>query len=115
MVKKSERALAYVPYSKLKLGGGAAVCGTVTELGPVMEITLRASGKKERVQNGKMQFEGDEMPIALYDGQIGQVKVGDLISIDNAWVKDVGGMKVISTGRIGNIRVMKKNKPRKIV
>ncbi|MBT60823.1 MAG: hypothetical protein CMA63_04635 [Euryarchaeota archaeon] len=44
--------------------------------------------------------------IVLWDKQIGQVKVGDVIRIESGWCRQRDGQLVVSTGRNGTLRVL---------
>ena len=49
---------------------------------------------------------GEEVQLSLWNEQIGQVKEGSKIRIENGWVSEYNGRMQLSTGKFGTLTVL---------
>lgn len=76
----------------------------VTELGEAREWSnARGNGT---VMSCKAKDDTGEVNITLWNDDVGKVKKGDKILIENGWVGEYQGEKQLSTGRFGKLTVL---------
>ena len=49
---------------------------------------------------------GEEVSLSLWNEQIGQVKDGSRIRIENGWCSEFQGQKQVSTGKFGKLSIL---------
>lgn len=59
-----------------------------------------------RLLNIKAKDGSGEVKITLWNDQIGKVKKGDKIRIENGWVKQYRGELQVSTGKFGRVVIV---------
>lgn len=79
--------------------------GKVIEVGTVREFVK--FGKPGKVCNAVVEDDTAKVQLTLWNDQIGQIKVGDKIRIQNGYVNEWQGEKQITTGRAGTLEVLK--------
>src|SRR3990167_391617 len=92
---------------------------TITRLDEVRVIPPSEKQPKElHVQDGVLEDATDQVLFALWEQQIGQFRVGDLISLEEGWAKRITaddhphqGDLQVSTGKFGKIHVVPPEHP----
>ena len=86
--------------------------------GAVDEITLKVTAKEEpkEVRNGSLRVcsltgEDDtgKVIVTLWNDDIEKVKIGDSIKITKGWSQDYNGSMQVSSGRFGQLEVVKED------
>jgi len=67
--------------------------------------TFNKFGKEGRVANAKISDASGTMTLTLWNEQIDQVKVGDVILIHNGWVSEFRGELQLGTGKFGALEI----------
>jgi len=65
-------------------------------------------GKKGKVCSAKAKDASGEIVLSLWNEQVDQVGVGDTIQIKNGYVSEYQGEKQLSTGKFGQLDIIKK-------
>lgn len=76
---------------------------TVVSVDPAR--TFNKFGKEGRVANAKISDDSGTMTLTLWNEQVDQVKVGDVILIHNGWVSEFKGELQLGTGKFGALEV----------
>jgi len=83
---------------------GVYVEGIITEMGEPREVNLRAGGKA-RVAEAILTDETGSIKLNLWNEDIGRVKKGDRVRIENGYVTVFKGEKRLNVGRYGKLSV----------
>jgi replication factor A1 len=83
--------------------GSVEVVGEITEKGDVREFNK--FGKSGRVCNAKLKDASGEIKLSLWNEQIDQVNVGDMVRITNGYVSEWQGELQLTTGKFGNLEI----------
>lgn len=83
---------------------GVYVEGIITEMGKSREVNLRAGGKA-RVAEAILTDETGSIKLNLWNEDIGRVKKGDRVRIENGYVTVFKGEKRLNVGRYGKLSV----------
>lgn len=83
--------------------GNVEVVGEVTEKSEIREFNK--FGKSGRVCNAKLKDASGEVKISLWNEQIEQVNVGDMVKITNGYVNEWQGELQLTTGKFGKLEV----------
>jgi len=76
----------------------------ITEIGEARQWNnARGNGT---VAAAKAKDESGEVSLTLWNQDIGKVKKGDKIVIENGWVGEYQGEKQLSTGRFGKLTIL---------
>lgn len=95
---------------------GDNIRGRVKGMGQRRTINLRDGGKAEICEGvlvGKSSWEHKkeaEAVLTLWNEDVGKVGTGDRIEITNAYVSEFKGMDVISPGKFGRMRILRRSK-----
>ena len=65
-------------------------------------------GKSGKVCNAKVKDATGEIVLTLWNDEIDQVDVGDMIKVSNGWVSEWQGEMQLSAGKFGTLEVVKK-------
>ena len=76
----------------------------ITEKGEAKEFTK--FGSTGRVCNAKAKDSTGEIAVTLWNEQVDQVNVGDMIKITNGYVSEYQGEMQLSTGKFGQLEVV---------
>ena len=87
--------------------GNVELTAEVIEKGDIREF--EKFGKQGRVCSGKIKDQTGQMVISLWNEQIDQINVGDVIKIVNGYVSEWQGEKQLSTGKFGTLEVVGKS------
>lgn len=86
--------------------GKVELTATVIEKSDVRDIaTANFSGK---VCNAKLKDETGTIKFTLWNDQVVQVNVGDIIKVSNSYVSEYQGEMQLSTGKFGKLEVVSK-------
>ncbi len=85
--------------------GNVEIIGELTEKGDVREF--EKFGKKGQVCNATMKDATGSIKLTLWNEQVTSVNAGDTIKIKNGWVSEWQGEKQLSTGKFGELEVVK--------
>jgi len=83
--------------------GSVEVVGEVTEKGEIREFNK--FGKSGRVCNAKLKDASGEIKISLWNEQIEQVNVGNMVHITNGYVNEWQGELQLTTGKFGKLEI----------
>jgi len=86
--------------------GKVEVTLQVVEKGDVREFDK--FGKKGKVCSAKAKDNSGEIILSLWNDQVDQVGVGDTVQIKNGYVSEFQGEKQLSTGKFGQLEIIKK-------
>ncbi len=87
--------------------GKVELTATVIEKGDARDIaTANFSGK---VCNAKLKDETGTIKLSLWNDQVVQVDVGDIIKVSNGYVSEYQGEMQLSTGKFGKLEVVTKS------
>ncbi|MDP7506121.1 MAG: OB-fold nucleic acid binding domain-containing protein [Candidatus Woesearchaeota archaeon] len=85
--------------------------GNVDIVVEVMEVSeakeFEKFGKQGKVANAMVKDESGEIKLTLWNDDIDKIKVGDKIHIINGYVGEWQGEKQLSTGKFGQMEVVK--------
>jgi replication factor A1 len=81
------------------------VKGTVTDLGATR--TFDKFGEPGRVCNATIQDDSGSMTLTLWNEQVDDVQVGDIVHVTSGYVSEWQGHKQLSTGKYGKMSVEK--------
>jgi replication factor A1 len=68
--------------------------------------TFEKFGKEGKVCNAKIKDDTGEVVLSLWNEQVEQVNVGDIIKISNGYVSEFKGEMQLSTGKFGNLEII---------
>lgn len=83
--------------------GSVEVIGEVIEKGEVREF--EKFGKSGRVCNAKIKDASGEIKLSLWNEQIDNVNVGDIVHITNGYVNEWQGEMQLTTGKFGSLEI----------
>ncbi len=69
--------------------------------------TFEKFGKSGRVCDAKVKDGTGSVTLTLWNDDIGVIKVGDKIHLQNGWCSEFRGTKQVSAGKAGKIEVIK--------
>ena len=78
----------------------------VAEVYPVREVTSRKDGSKHTVEEVLVGDESGSIILSLWDDDVGKLKEGDVIKIENGYTTVVRGSMRLNVGRYGKIEVV---------
>ncbi|MBI5398506.1 hypothetical protein HZB03_03510 [Candidatus Woesearchaeota archaeon] len=84
--------------------GKVELAATVLDIG--QSRTFDKGGNQGRVANATIKDETGSIKLSLWNEQIDQVHVGDLIKIANGYVSEFRGEMQLSTGKFGKLEVV---------
>ena len=85
--------------------GNVDIVVEITEVSEPREF--EKFGKQGKVANATAKDESGEIKLTLWNDDIDKVKVGDKVHIINGYVGEWQGEKQLSTGKFGQIEVVK--------
>jgi|TARA_Y100000310_G_scaffold61961_1_gene57219 replication factor A1 len=85
--------------------GNVDIVVEITEVSEPKEF--EKFGKQGKVANATAKDESGEIKLTLWNDDIDKVKVGDKVHIINGYVGEWQGEKQLSTGKFGQIEVVK--------
>ena len=83
--------------------GNVEIVGEVTEKSEIREFNK--FGKSGRVCNAKLKDASGEIKISLWNEQIEQVNVGNMVRITNGYVNEWQGELQLTTGKFGKLEI----------
>lgn len=89
--------------------GKVELTAKVKEKGDVREFNK--FGKTGRVCNAVIEDNTGKVILTLWNEQAEMVNIGDTIQIENGYVGEYQGEKQLTTGKFGQLTVVKKNAP----
>ncbi|MBI4738446.1 hypothetical protein HY772_02605 [Candidatus Woesearchaeota archaeon] len=84
--------------------GKIELIATVLDIGQAR--TFDKGGSQGRVANATIKDETGSIKLSLWNEQIDQVHVGDLLKITNGYVSEFRGELQLSTGKFGKLEVV---------
>ena len=81
----------------------------VAEIFPVREVTSRKDGSKHSVEEVLVGDETGSIILSLWDNDVGKLKEGDVIKIENGYTTVVRGSLRLNVGRYGKIELVDEN------
>lgn len=84
--------------------GNVEVTAEVVEKSEVREF--EKFGKPGRVCNAVIKDATGKVAMTLWNDEIDQVKVGDMVKVSNGWVNEWQGELQLSAGRFGKLEVV---------
>ena len=84
------------------------VRGTVIEIAATREVTSRWDGRVLRVAKAVLRDDTGKIPFSLWNAQIEQVQVGDIVELTDAYVRDFRGVKQLHVKRSGTVTVVRR-------
>ncbi|MFT4303111.1 MAG: OB-fold nucleic acid binding domain-containing protein [Candidatus Woesearchaeota archaeon] len=76
----------------------------VSEKGDVR--TFEKFGKQGKVCNAKIKDDTGEITLSLWNEQVDNVNVGDIVKIGNGYVSEYKGQMQLSTGKFGTLEII---------
>ncbi|MBS3147588.1 DNA-binding protein [Candidatus Woesearchaeota archaeon] len=90
------------------LQAGQGKIDIIVEIAELQEPrTFDKFGKSGKVANAKAKDASGEITLSLWNEQCDLVKQGDKVHIINGWVSEFKGEKQLSTGKFGQLEVVK--------
>ncbi|MFT4297884.1 MAG: SOSS complex subunit B family protein [Candidatus Woesearchaeota archaeon] len=68
--------------------------------------TFDKFGKQGQVCNAKIKDDTGEMTLSLWNEQVDQVNLGDVVKISNGYVSEYKGEMQLSTGKFGTLEII---------
>jgi replication factor A1 len=88
--------------------GKVELVATIVDKGK--ERTFQKENGAGRVANATVQDETGSIKLSLWNEQIDQVDIGDMISVTNGYVSEFKGEMQLSTGKFGKLEIIKGEK-----
>jgi len=83
--------------------GKVELTGTITKKDDPR--TFDKFGKPGKVANAKIKDDSGEVTLTLWNDQVDQVNVGDVVAVHNGWVSEYRGELQLSTGKFGTLEL----------
>ena len=78
----------------------------VVEVYPVREVTSRKDGSTHKVEEVLVGDESGSIILSLWDDDVGKLKEGDVIKIENGYSTVLKGSMRLNVGRYGQIELV---------
>ena len=78
----------------------------VTEIGEPREVTSKRTGANLTVADAVLTDDSGSIKLTLWNEQIDQVKVNDMVKIANGYVTSWQGERQLNVGRYGTLTVL---------
>jgi len=82
------------------------VTGKIVEKSEPREVTSRYSGKTHQVATATLMDDTGSVKLTLWNEQINQVDVDDVVKIENGYVTSFRGEIQLNVGRYGKLSVV---------
>lgn len=86
--------------------GKVEIQATVVEKGTIREF--QKFGTPGRVCNAKLSDASGQIALTLWNEQIDQIEVGDVVKITNGYVNEWQGELQLTTGKFGKLEIVQK-------
>jgi replication factor A1 len=80
--------------------------GNIIEITEPREVRSRYTGEMYRVSEAIIEDASGKIKLVLWNEQIDQVKTGDVVRIDNGYIKSFQGEIQLNVGRYGKLTVL---------